>query len=70
MYPVYWRSIFIGNGWDVEFLGAPRKSEEGHKIVAGSITVSRAALEKVRDKTGIRGTVLNYGDEMEYVRAA
>jgi hypothetical protein len=28
------------------------------------------ALEKVRDKTGIRETVLNYGDDMEYRRAA
>lgn len=70
MYPAYWRNIFISNGWEVEFLGEPHKSEEGHKIVAGSVTVSRAALEKVRDKTGIRKTVLNYGDDMEYLRAA
>ena len=70
MYPAYWRNIFISNGWDVEFLGEPHKSDEGHKIIAGSGTVSRAALQKVRDKTGIRETVLNYGDEMEYLRAA
>ena len=70
MYPAYWRNIFISNGWDVEFLGEPHRSEEGHKIVAGSVTVSRAALEKVRGKTGIRETVLNYGDEMEYRHAA
>jgi acyl homoserine lactone synthase len=54
----------------VEFLGEPHRSEEGHKIVAGSVTVSRAALEKVRGKTGIREIVLNYGDEMEYRHAA
>jgi N-acyl-L-homoserine lactone synthetase len=70
MYPAYWRNIFISNGWDVEFLGEPHRSAEGHKIVAGSVTVSRAALEKVRGKTGIRETVLNYGDEMEYRHAA
>ncbi len=70
MYPAYWRNIFIGNGWDVEFLGEPHRSAEGHKIIAGSVTVSKAALEKVRNKTGIRETVLNYGDEMEYRRAA
>jgi len=70
MYPAYWRNIFISNGWDVEFLGEPHRSAEGHKVVAGSVTVSRAALEKVRGKTGIRGTVLNYGDEMEYRHAA
>ena len=70
MYPAYWRNIFISNGWDVEFLGEPHKSDEGHKIIAGSVSVSGAALEKVRDKTGIRETVLNYGDETEYLRAA
>ncbi len=35
-----------------------------------STTVSRATLEKVRSKTGIRKTVLNYGEDMEYRRAA
>jgi acyl homoserine lactone synthase len=70
MYPAYWRNIFICNGWDVEFLGKPYRSDEGHKIIAGSVTVSRAALEKVGNKTGIRKTVLNYGEEMEYLRAA
>ena len=70
MLPAYWRNIFTGNGWDVEFLGAPHRSSEGHKIVAGSVTVSKAALSKVRDKTGIHETILNYGYEMEYRRAA
>ena len=70
MYPAYWRNIFISNGWDVEFLGEPYRSDEGHKIIAGSGTVSRAVPKKVRDKTGIRQTVLNYGEEMEYLRAA
>ena len=70
MYPAYWRNIFISNGWDVEFLGEPHKSEEGHKIIAGRGIVSRATLEKVRLKTGIRESVLYYGEEMEYSRAA
>ena len=64
MYPAYWRSIFIGNGWDVEQIGDVSKSEEGHKIVAGSLTVSKAVLRKVKEKTGICGTVLNYGENV------
>ena len=75
--PLYWRHVpgllaehFHQNGWDVEFLGEPHKSEEGHKIIAGRGTVSRAVLEKVRIKTGIREAVLYYGEEMEYRRAA
>ncbi len=70
MYPAYWRSVFISNGWDVEFLGDPQRSEEGHNIVAGRGVVSRAILEKVRSRTGIRENVLYYGEEMEYRRAA
>jgi len=70
MYPAYWRNIFIKNGWDVEFLGEPQRSEEGHKIIAGSVRVSSAALSRVREATGIREPVLNYGEDMEYRRAA
>ena len=72
MYPAYYRNIFIGNGWDVEWIGDVARSEEGHKIIAGSLTVSEAVLRKVREKTGIHETVLNYGEEMfqRDVRAA
>jgi acyl homoserine lactone synthase len=70
MYPVYFRSIFIKNGWEVEWLGEAARSEEGHKIVAGSATVSRAALQRVRQATGIYETVLNYGEETPMLRAA
>jgi N-acyl-L-homoserine lactone synthetase len=62
MYPAYCRNIFIRNGWDVEWLGEPEKSQEGHKIVAGLLHVSEAVLEKVRRTTGIHETVLNYGE--------
>ncbi len=70
MYPAYWRNIFISSGWDIEFLGEPHRSEEGHRIVAGCGKVSRAVLAKVRNITGVRETVLSYGEEMEYRRAA
>ncbi len=70
MYPAYYRNIFIRNGWDVEWIGDAAKSEEGHKIIAGSLTVSEAVLRKVREKTGIHETVLNYGEEIRVLRAA
>jgi len=64
MYPAYYRNIFIRNGWDVEWIGDASKSEEGHKIIAGSLTVSEAVLQKVRETTGIYKTVLNYGENV------
>lgn len=70
MYPIYWRNIFVGNGWNVEWIGDVSKSEEGHKIVAGSLPVSNAVLQKVREKTGIYETLLNYGEETQTRHAA
>ncbi len=64
MYPAYYRNIFIGNGWDVEWIGDVSKTEEGHKIIAGSLTISEAVLKKVREKTGIHEAVLNYGENV------
>ncbi len=70
MFPAYCRNIFIRNGWDVEWLGEISKSTEGHRIVAGSLSVSKAVLRNVRAKTGIYQSVLNYGEEFHVLRAA
>jgi acyl homoserine lactone synthase len=70
MYPAYCRNIFIRNGWDVEWLGDVSKSVEGHKIVAGSLSISEAILQKVRAKTGIYENVLSFGEEVRVLRAA
>jgi acyl homoserine lactone synthase len=70
MYPAYYRNLFIRNGWDVEWIGDAAKSEEGHKIIAGSLTVSEAILQKVRAKTGIYENVVSYGEEGRALRAA
>jgi acyl homoserine lactone synthase len=70
MFPAYCRNIFIKNGWDVEWLGETARSAEGHKIIAGSLTISKAVLRRVRQTTGIYETVLNYGEEIELLRAA
>jgi acyl homoserine lactone synthase len=70
MYPVYYRNIFIRNGWDVEWLGDVCRSTDGHKIIAGSLTISESVLRKVREITGIFETVINYGEETRFLRAA
>jgi hypothetical protein len=36
--------------------------QEGYKIVAGMLPVSKPVLEKVRRTTGIYETVINYGE--------
>lgn len=64
MFPAYCRNIFMRNGWDIEWLGEAGRSEEGHKIVAGMLHVSEAALQKVRQTTGIKETVINYGENV------
>jgi acyl homoserine lactone synthase len=70
MCPVYCRNIFVRNGWDVEWLGDVCRSEEGYRIVAGSLVVSKPVLQKVRQKTGIWENVLNFGEEAGFSRAA
>ena len=61
MYPVYWKNLFVKSGWNVEWLGEVHKSDEGHKIVAGDLKVSRGVLDHVRLTTGIRQPVLDLG---------
>lgn len=70
MYPIYWKNIFIKNGWNVEWMGEVLKSEEGLKIVAGELQVSQAILDNVRRVTGISHEVLVYRDASEQKRIA
>jgi acyl homoserine lactone synthase len=63
MYPVYWKNIFIKSGWNVEWLGELHKSEEGYKIIAGELKVSKEVLAHVREITNIHSPVLSYGIE-------
>jgi hypothetical protein len=49
--PAYCRSIFIRNGWELEWPGEVGRSIEGHGILAGALTVSEAVLRGVREKT-------------------
>ncbi len=70
MYPVYWRNVFIRNGWNVDWMGDLQKSSEGHKIVAGYLRASKEVLEHVRKTTGIEHPVLNLGMQDERIRHA
>src|ERR1700691_3164542 len=68
MLPRIWASTFLRAGWDIEWLGP----EIGF---AGTTDIVRAALmpvsermnDKIRDATGIRTPILNYGSEAESV---
>ncbi|MDH5722777.1 MAG: hypothetical protein OEY94_05590 [Alphaproteobacteria bacterium] len=62
-YPVLWRTIFIDSGWPAEWLGEVCKSDEGLKIVAGSLKVSQKTLANVRKTTGIKEKLIRYGQE-------
>lgn len=61
-YPVFWKNIFINSGWNAEWLGDVQKSDEGFKIIAGSLNVSEKILNRVRDVTNIHERVLSYGN--------
>lgn len=62
MLPIYWRNLFTGLGWDVEFFGESVPLENGQKVRAGGVMVSEEALMRVREKTGIYHPVLVYRD--------
>jgi len=52
-----WRRVFIQSGWGAEFLG-PEHAIDGIKTRAGQVQVSRDALQRVRETTGIFEPVL------------
>lgn len=64
MVPRIWASTFLRAGWDVEWLG-PEMALPGTKDVvrAACMPVNRRMNDKVREATGIRKPVLNYGSE-------
>lgn len=66
MYPIYWKNICINSGWNVEWIGDVQRSEEGYKIIAGRLHVSQAVLDHVRKVTGIKKSVLNWGQSTNH----
>lgn len=64
-----WRAVFIRNGWDVDYLGEPRKLGVDN-VVAGVMPVTPEYLARVRAKTGIRYPVLRTAEDLDQRIAA
>jgi acyl homoserine lactone synthase len=62
MYPAYWRSLFTGAGWALEYMGETALLDDGNRARAGWLPVSEAVLARVRRTTGIHEPVVNFGD--------
>ena len=66
MLPRIWNSTFLRAGWDIEWLGPEIALPGTADIVrAGLMPVSERMNDKIRDATGIRTPILNYGSEAE-----
>jgi acyl-homoserine lactone synthase len=66
MLPRIWNSTFLRAGWDVEWLGPEIALPGTTDIVrAALMPVSQRMNDKIRDATGIRRPILNYGSEAE-----
>jgi len=59
MLPVYWRNLLEANGWPITALGPITRLPDGHKVMAGSGTISGEILANVRRVTGIKSSVLH-----------
>ena len=58
MFPIYWRNLFEMNGWPISPLGPVMRLPDGHKVMAGGVTISAENLANVRRVTGITSSVL------------
>lgn len=56
-----WLRVFVQSGWGADYLG-PEHLIDGIKTRAGQVHVSREALQRVREKTGIALPVLQNAD--------
>jgi hypothetical protein len=64
MLPRIWNSTFLRAGGDIEWLGPEIALPATADIVrAGLMPVSERMNDKIRDATGIRTPILNYGSE-------
>lgn len=61
MYPAYWRNLFTSAGWNIEFLGEVTRLADGNRARAAFLPVSSSVLAKVREITGIKHCVTNFG---------
>lgn len=54
----FWKSCFINNGWNIDYIGDEKLLENGDRIIAGNMPITLDALEKVRKTTGLSEPVL------------
>jgi acyl homoserine lactone synthase len=71
MYPIYWHNLFIKIGWKPSWLGEATATDDGKRARAGGVLISEENLAIVRNSTGFKERVINYGDEKRnYILAA
>ena len=70
MYPAYWRSLFTGAGWEIEYMGETKTLADGNKARAAWLPVSDSVLARVRKTTGIHEAVVNFGEADDKALAA
>lgn len=63
MVPPYWKSVFINNGCEIEWLGETGLAGDGKKVRAGKLEINPELLENVKNITGISENVLCYGKQ-------
>jgi acyl homoserine lactone synthase len=66
MYPTYWKTLFINNGWFPEWLGDEFLTSEGRKCRTAALPISQTVLDNVREITGINSCIINYGNVEGY----
>ena len=53
MHPAIWRSVFIKNGWPIEPLGDVHTLDDGSKILAGKMPVSKKIMQDINQKNNL-----------------
>lgn len=64
MLPTYWKGLFIKNGCPLVWLGEPNLADDGKRVVAARLPVSRSVLCEAQRLTGINHDVLNFRTEV------
>lgn len=53
MHPAIWRSVFIKNGWPIEPLGDVHTLDDGSKVLAGKMPVSKKIMQDINQKNNL-----------------
>ncbi len=61
MYPVYWKNLFINNGWNPVWLGNIERTPDGKRSRVAILPVNANTLSKVRKTTKLHHQISSYG---------